>query len=130
MQQPQRTLGFRVEDVLLVGRALIIKAKLDYFKLKSLGFPQAVGGEEDVWVRMLARDPNGNSGYRQLMRGIFDVADYRFAWDTYLPLTDVMNLHHEGVDSLEQWRDFGGRGTVTSVAGGRLSAALSQVLNE
>ncbi|PWU85989.1 putative retrotransposon hot spot (RHS) protein [Trypanosoma cruzi] len=45
----------------------------------------------------------------------------------YQELEAIYKLRHEGVFSLEQWREYEGKDTVTPLARGKLNAALTQI---
>ncbi|PWU97386.1 putative retrotransposon hot spot protein (RHS) [Trypanosoma cruzi] len=71
----------------------------------------------NVTMEMFVQESDDYVQDQRLLRIIFNLTEYQ-----------VYKLHHEGVFSLEQWRDYEGKDTVTPLARGKLNAALTQIL--
>ncbi|RNF06400.1 putative retrotransposon hot spot (RHS) protein [Trypanosoma cruzi] len=70
-------------------------------------------------MEAFVQEPGAYVKKQQLLRIIFNLTEYQ-----------VYKLHHKGVLSLEQWRDYEGKDTVTPLARGKLNAALTQIQRE
>ncbi|RNC38129.1 retrotransposon hot spot (RHS) protein, partial [Trypanosoma cruzi] len=70
-------------------------------------------------MEAFVQEPDAYVQDQRLLRIIFNLTEYQ-----------VYKLHHEGVFSLEQWKDYEGKDTVTPAARGKLNAALTQILTE
>ncbi|RNC35421.1 retrotransposon hot spot (RHS) protein, partial [Trypanosoma cruzi] len=70
-------------------------------------------------MEVFVQEPDAYLQDQRLLRIIFNLTEYQ-----------VYKLHHKGVFSLEQWRDYEGKDTVTPLARGKLNAALTQILTE
>ncbi|EKG06174.1 retrotransposon hot spot (RHS) protein, putative [Trypanosoma cruzi] len=73
----------------------------------------------NVTMEMFVREPDGYVQDQRLPEEILNLTAYQ-----------VYKLHHKGVLSLEQWRDYEQKDTVTPLARGKLNAALTQILTE
>ncbi|EKF29583.1 retrotransposon hot spot (RHS) protein, putative [Trypanosoma cruzi marinkellei] len=114
-RRPQWTLDSRVEDVLLDGDTLSTKMRLNDFLQNYFGGMAAVDEDHNVAMEFFGQEPYAYVQGQQLLE-ILNVTEYQ-----------VYKLHHKGVFSLEQWRKFERKDTVTPFARGKLNAALTQV---
>ncbi|PWU88468.1 putative retrotransposon hot spot (RHS) protein [Trypanosoma cruzi] len=108
-----------VEDVLLEGDTLSTDMKLNDFLRNYVGGRAVVGEDHNVTMQVFVQEPDAYVKKQQLLRIIFNLTEYQ-----------VYKLHHKGVFSLEQWKDYEGKDTVTPAARGNLNAALTQILTE
>ncbi|PWV21114.1 putative retrotransposon hot spot (RHS) protein [Trypanosoma cruzi] len=118
-QRPQWTMSSSVKDILLEGSTLRTDMKLNYFLRSNLGGKDVVRRNENVAMEAFVQEPDAYVQDQQLLEEILNLTEYQ-----------VYKLHHEGVFSLEQWRDYEGKDTVTPLARGKLNAALIQILTE
>ncbi|KAF8294915.1 putative retrotransposon hot spot (RHS) protein, partial [Trypanosoma cruzi] len=118
-RRPQWTMSSRVEDILLEGSTNRTEMKLNDFLRSNLGGRGVVRRNENVVMEAFVRRPNAYVQDQQLLEDILNLTAYQ-----------VYKLHHEGVFSLEQWRDYEGKDTVTPLARGKLNAVLTQVQRE
>ncbi|EKF98844.1 retrotransposon hot spot (RHS) protein, putative, partial [Trypanosoma cruzi] len=122
-RRPEWTMSSTVEDVLLGGDTLSTDMKLNDFLRNYVGGRAAVGEDHNVTMQVFVQEPGAYVKKQQLLRIIFNLTEYQELEATY-------KLHHKGVFSLEQWRDYEGKDTVTLIARGKLNAALTQILTE
>ncbi|EKG06183.1 retrotransposon hot spot (RHS) protein, putative, partial [Trypanosoma cruzi] len=111
-----------VEEILLEGstsRTDISDMKLNDFLRSNLGGRGVVKKNENVTMQKFVQDPEMFLKNERLLRTIK-------ASPSYKVLEAINKLHDEGVLSLEQWRDYEGKDTITPLARGILSAALTQ----
>ncbi|RNC53513.1 putative retrotransposon hot spot (RHS) protein [Trypanosoma cruzi] len=126
-QQPQWTMSSSVEDILLEGSTNRNNMKLNDFLRSYLGEEWVVERNGNVTMEAFVQEPDAYVQDQQLLRRIVNLTAYQ----TLKILLEAINkLHHEGVYSLEQWRDYEGKDTVTPVARRKLNAAISRVLTE
>ncbi|EAN81497.1 retrotransposon hot spot (RHS) protein, putative, partial [Trypanosoma cruzi] len=118
-QRPEWTMSSSVKDTLLEGSTLRTDMKLNDFLRSNLGGKGVVKKNENVAMEVFVQEPDAYLQDQRLLRIIFNLTEYQ-----------VYKLHHKGVFSLEQWRDYEGKDTVTPVARGKLNAALTQILTE
>ncbi|EAN83522.1 retrotransposon hot spot (RHS) protein, putative, partial [Trypanosoma cruzi] len=118
-QQPKWTMSSSVKDILLEGSTLRTDMKLNDFLRSNLGGKGVVKKNENVAMEVFVQEPDAYVQDQRLLRIIFNLTEYQ-----------VYKLHHKGVFSLEQWRDYEGKDTVTALARGKLNAALTQILRE
>ncbi|ESS55897.1 retrotransposon hot spot protein (RHS) [Trypanosoma cruzi Dm28c] len=118
-QRPQWTMSSSVEDILLEGSTLSTDMKLNDFLRNYVGGRAVVGKDHNVTMQAFVQKPGAYVKKQKLLRIIFNLTEYQ-----------VYKLHHKGVFSLEQWRDYEGKDTVTPLARGKLNAALTQILRE
>ncbi|PWV06162.1 putative retrotransposon hot spot (RHS) protein [Trypanosoma cruzi] len=119
-QRPQWTMSSSVKDTLLEGSTLRTDMKLNDFLRSKLGGKGVVKKNENVAMEVFVQEPDAYVKNQQLLEGIiFNLTEYQ-----------MYKLHHKGVFSLEQWRDYEGKDTVTPIARGKLNAALTQILTE
>ncbi|PWU89954.1 putative retrotransposon hot spot (RHS) protein [Trypanosoma cruzi] len=122
-RRPEWTMSSTVEDVLLEGDTLSTDMKLNDFLRNYVGGRAVVGKDHNVTMQVFVQEPGAYVKKQQLLRIIFNLTEYQELEATY-------KLHHKGVFSLEQWRDYEGKDTVTLIARGKLNAALTQILTE
>ncbi|PWV13195.1 putative retrotransposon hot spot (RHS) protein [Trypanosoma cruzi] len=131
-QQPKWTMSSSVEDILLGGDTNT-DMKLNDFLWNYVGRLAAVE-DHNVTMKVFVQEPDAYVQDQQLLRIIFNLTEYqemkRELDEMKILLEDITKLHHEGVFSIEQWRDYDGKDTVTPLARGKLNAALTQVLTE
>ncbi|RNF13793.1 putative retrotransposon hot spot (RHS) protein, partial [Trypanosoma cruzi] len=123
---PQWTMSSTVEDVLLEGstsRTDISDMKLNDFLRSNLGGRGVVDTNENVTMQEFVQDPEMFLKNEILLRTI-----KALPW--YQELEAINKLHPEGVLSLEQWRDYEGKDTITPFPRGKLKAVLSQIQRE
>ncbi|RNF00121.1 putative retrotransposon hot spot (RHS) protein [Trypanosoma cruzi] len=118
-QRPQWTMSSSVEDILLEGSTLSTDMKLNDFLRNYVGGRAVVGKDHNVTMQAFVQKPGAYVKKQQLLELIFNLTEYQ-----------VYKLHHKGVFSLEQWKDYEGKDTVTPLARGKLNAALTQILTE
>ncbi|KAF8302810.1 putative retrotransposon hot spot (RHS) protein, partial [Trypanosoma cruzi] len=118
-QQPQWTMNSTVKEILMEGSTSRTEMKLNDFLRSNLGGRGVVRRNGNVVMEAFVRRPNAYVQDQQLLEDILNLTAYQ-----------VYKLHHEGVLSLEQWRDYEGKDTVTPLARGKLNAALTQILTE
>ncbi|KAF5214865.1 retrotransposon hot spot (RHS) protein [Trypanosoma cruzi] len=138
MHRPQWTMSSSVEDILLEGSTLKSNMGLNDFLRSNLGGMAAVDEDHNVTMQAFVLRPtmfiNDNEildiitaspSYRELERELERELDER-----KILLKANNKLHHEAVFSLEQWRDYEGKDTVTSLAKEKLNGVLTQVQRE
>ncbi|PWV12015.1 putative retrotransposon hot spot protein (RHS) [Trypanosoma cruzi] len=108
-----------VKEILMEGSTSRTEMKLNDFLRSNLGGRGVVRRNGNVVMEAFVRRPNAYVQDQQLLEDILNLTAYQ-----------VYKLHHEGVLSLEQWRDYEGKDTVTPLARGKLNAALTQILTE
>ncbi|EAN83818.1 putative retrotransposon hot spot (RHS) protein [Trypanosoma cruzi] len=132
-RQPKWTMSSSVEDILLGGDTST-DMKLNDFLRNYVGGRAAVDEDHNVTMQVFVQEPDAYVQDQRLFRIIFNLTEYqemkRELDEMKILLEDITKLHHESVFSIEQWRDYEGKDTVTSLARGKLNAALTQVLRE
>ncbi|EKG00548.1 retrotransposon hot spot (RHS) protein, putative, partial [Trypanosoma cruzi] len=118
-RQPQWTMCSTVEDILLKGRTLSTNMRLNDFLRNYVGGRAAVDEDHNVTMQVFVRRPNAYVQDQQLLRIICNLTVYQ-----------VYKLHHEGVYSLEQWRDYERKDMATPHVKGKLKGVLTQLLRE
>ncbi|PWV20823.1 putative retrotransposon hot spot protein (RHS) [Trypanosoma cruzi] len=98
-QRPQWTMSSSVKDILLEGSTLRTDMKLNDFLRSNLGGKGVVKKNENVIMETFVQEPDAYVQDQQFLRIIFNLTEYQ-----------VYKLHHEGVLSLEHWRDYEGKG--------------------
>ncbi|EKF98298.1 retrotransposon hot spot (RHS) protein, putative [Trypanosoma cruzi] len=122
-RRPEWTMSSTVEDVLLEGSTNRTDMKLNDFLRSKLGDEWVVKKKGNVIMEVFVQEPDAYVQDQQLLRRIFNLTEYQVLEATY-------KLHHKGVFSLEQWRDYERKDTITPLARGKLNAVLTQVLRE
>ncbi|PWU88794.1 putative retrotransposon hot spot (RHS) protein [Trypanosoma cruzi] len=123
MYRPQWTMSSTVEDILLGGSTNRNNMKLNDFLRSNLGEEWVVERNGNVAMEMFFQDPEMFIQNERLLRIITTSPSYK-------ELEAIYKLHHEGVSSLEEWRDYEGKDTVTPFPRGKLNGVLTQVLTE
>ncbi|PWU88102.1 putative retrotransposon hot spot protein (RHS,) [Trypanosoma cruzi] len=123
MYRPQWTMSSSVEDILLEGTTNRANMKLNDFLRSNLGEEWVVERNGNVIMEAFVQEPDAYVQDQQLLRRIINLPAYQV-------LEAVYKLHHEGVYSLEKWRDHEGKDTVTPLAREKLKEVLTQVLTE
>ncbi|EKF27517.1 retrotransposon hot spot (RHS) protein, putative, partial [Trypanosoma cruzi marinkellei] len=118
-ERPRWTPDSRVEDVLLDGHTLSTKMKLNDFLRSYVGSIAAVDEDHNVTMPVFAQEPYAYVYDQQLLGEILNLTEYQ-----------LYKLYHKGVFSLEEWRDFERKDTVTPFARGKLNAVPTQVVRE
>ncbi|RNC38192.1 putative retrotransposon hot spot (RHS) protein, partial [Trypanosoma cruzi] len=129
-RRPQWTMSSSVKDILLEGSTLRTDMKLNDFLRRNLGGKGVVKKNENVAMEVFVQEPDAYVKKQQHLRIIFNLTEYQELEERKILLEATYKLHHEGVFSLEQWRDYEGKDTVTALARGKLNAALTQILTE
>ncbi|RNC52297.1 retrotransposon hot spot (RHS) protein [Trypanosoma cruzi] len=131
-QQPKWTTSSSVEDILLGGDTLSTDMKLNDFLWDYVGRLATVDEDHNVTMEVFLQEPDAYVQDQQLLRIIFNLTEYqemkRELDEMKILLEDITKLHHEGVFSIEQWKDYEGKDTITPLARGKLNAALTQIL--
>ncbi|EKF98861.1 retrotransposon hot spot (RHS) protein, putative, partial [Trypanosoma cruzi] len=122
-RQPQWTMCSTVEDILLKGRTLSTNMRLNDFLRNYVGGRAAVDEDHNVTMQVFVRRPNAYVQDQQLLEEILNLTEYQ-------ALEAIYKLHHERVDSLEEWRDYEGKDTVAPLARRKLNGVLTQLLRE
>ncbi|PWU89953.1 putative retrotransposon hot spot protein (RHS) [Trypanosoma cruzi] len=125
-RRPNWTMSSSVEDVLLEGSTLSTDMKLNDFLRNYVGGRAAVGEDHNVTMQVFVQEPGAYVQDQRLLRIIFNLTEYQELDEMKILLEAINKLHHEGVVSLEQWRDYEGKDTVTPIARGKINAALSR----
>ncbi|KAF5217670.1 hypothetical protein ECC02_009442 [Trypanosoma cruzi] len=118
-QQPKWTMGSTVKDILLGGDTLNTDMKLNDYLWDYVGGRAAVDEDHNVTMEAFVQEPDDYVQDQQLLRIIFNLTEYQ-----------VYKLNHEGVFSIEQWRDYEGKDTITPFPKEKLNGVLMQVLRE
>ncbi|PWV09112.1 putative retrotransposon hot spot (RHS) protein [Trypanosoma cruzi] len=122
-RQPQWTMRSSVKDILLEGITLSTNMKLNDFLRNYVGGRAAVDEDSNVTMQVFVRRPNAYVQDQQLLEEIFNLPEYQ-------ELEAIFKLRHERVVSLEQWRDYEGKDTVTPLECEKLNGVLTQLLRE
>ncbi|PWU99938.1 putative retrotransposon hot spot (RHS) protein [Trypanosoma cruzi] len=122
-RRPQWTTYSYIKDILLEGSTNRADMKLNDFLRSYLGGRGVVDTNENVTMGMFVQDPEMFIQNERLLRIIT-------ASPSYQALEGIYKLHCEDVFSLEQWRDYEGKDTVTPLARGKINRVLTQVLRE
>ncbi|EKF29755.1 retrotransposon hot spot (RHS) protein, putative [Trypanosoma cruzi marinkellei] len=113
---PQWTMSSTVEEILLEGSTNRHNMKLNDFLRSNVGGRAAVDEDHNVTMEVFVQEPDAYVQDQNLLRMIFNLTEYQ-----------VYKLHHEGVVSLEEWRDYERKDTVTPFAKGKINRVLTQV---
>ncbi|EAN92185.1 retrotransposon hot spot (RHS) protein, putative, partial [Trypanosoma cruzi] len=122
-RRPQWTISSTVEDILLEGSTNRTEMKLNDFLRSNLGEEWVVERNGNVTMGNFVQNPETFIKKKGLLHTIKASPSYR-------ELEAINKLHHEGVLSLEQWRDYEGKDTVTPLARRNLNRVLTQLLRE
>ncbi|PWU84027.1 putative retrotransposon hot spot protein (RHS,) [Trypanosoma cruzi] len=122
-RQPQWTMNSTVRDILLERNTLSYNMKLNDFLRNYVGGRAAVGEDHNVTMQVFVQEPDDYVQDQRLLEEILNLTEYQ-------EMEAIYKLHHEGVYSLEQWRGFKSKNTVSPLARGKLKAALTQIQTE
>ncbi|KAF5219859.1 hypothetical protein ECC02_007186 [Trypanosoma cruzi] len=129
-QQPKWTMSSSVEDMLLEGSTNWTNMKLNDFLRSYLGGTAAVDEDLNVTMQAFVRRPNAYVQEPQLLEGIINLTEYQALEERKILLEAINKLRHEGVVSLEQWRDYEGKDTITPFPKAKLNRVLTQIQTE
>ncbi|KAF8283152.1 putative retrotransposon hot spot (RHS) protein, partial [Trypanosoma cruzi] len=129
-RQPQWTMRSSVKDILLKGRTLSTNMGLNDFLRNYVGGRAAVDEDHNVTMQVFVQEPDDYVQDQQLLRRILNLTEYRELEKRKILLEAVYKLHHEGVYSLEQWRDYERKDTITLFECEKLNGVLTQLLRE
>ncbi|EAN82927.1 retrotransposon hot spot (RHS) protein, putative, partial [Trypanosoma cruzi] len=129
-RQPQWTMRSSVKDILLEGITLSTNMKLNDFLRNYVGGRAAADEDSNVTMQVFVQEPDAYVQDQQLLRRIFNLTEYQELEERKIQLEAIYKLHHEGVVSLEQWRDYEGKDTVAPLANEKLNRVLTQLLRE
>ncbi|RNC40537.1 retrotransposon hot spot (RHS) protein, partial [Trypanosoma cruzi] len=134
MHRPQWTMSSRVEDILLEGSTNRTDMKLNDFLRSNLGEEWVVERNGNVTMEAFVQEPDAYVQDQQFLRRIVNLTAYQLLEieldNRKILLKAINKLRHEGVVSLEQWRDYEGKDTVTPFPKAKINAALTQVQRE
>ncbi|EKF28915.1 retrotransposon hot spot (RHS) protein, putative, partial [Trypanosoma cruzi marinkellei] len=125
--QPQWTMRSTVNDILLTGSANRAEMRLNDFIRSNVGDRAAVDEDHNVTMEMFVLTPTMFIQDEGLLGLITALPPYQ---ELKMVLEAITKLHHEGVVSLAQWRDYEGKDAVTPFARGKMNRVLTQVLSE
>ncbi|PWU86030.1 putative retrotransposon hot spot (RHS) protein [Trypanosoma cruzi] len=123
IRRPQWTMSSTVEDILLEGSTNRTDMKLNDFLRRYLGEEWVVERNGNVTMGNFVQNPETFIKKKGLLHIITTSLSYK-------ELEAIYKLHHEGVSSLEEWRDYEGKDTITPFPRGKLNGVLTQVLTE
>ncbi|ESS61448.1 retrotransposon hot spot protein (RHS) [Trypanosoma cruzi Dm28c] len=86
--------------------------------------------DHNVTMQVFVQEPDDYVQDQRLLGRIFNLPAYQALEERKILLEAINKLHHEGVLSLEQWRDYEQKDTITPFPRGKLNAALTQILTE
>ncbi|EKF99622.1 retrotransposon hot spot (RHS) protein, putative, partial [Trypanosoma cruzi] len=128
------TMSTNIEDVVFKGRVRVKEMELNDFLLMRFGGKGVVDTNRNVLLEDFFKEParyildegvlneiRASGAYARMERTVREEMDLEEA---------VRSLCENGVDFLEQWRDYEGKDTVTPLARRNLKRALTQVLRE
>ncbi|ESS61207.1 retrotransposon hot spot (RHS) protein [Trypanosoma cruzi Dm28c] len=125
------TMSTNIEDVLFKGRVRVNEKKLNDFLTMELGGRGVVATNRDVSLEEFFNEPARYIPDAEVLKAMKTTVRYlkmgRAVMKEVDMEKDVRMLHEKGVVSLEQWRDYEGKDTVSPLAKGTLDAALSRV---
>ncbi|PWU88774.1 putative retrotransposon hot spot (RHS) protein [Trypanosoma cruzi] len=115
-RQPQWTMSSTVEDILLEGSTNRTEMKLNDFLRSYLGGRGVVDTNENVAMEMFVLRPTMFINDSEILGIITASPSYqeleRDLEKRKILLEAIYKLQHEGVHSLEQWKDHEGKNTV------------------
>ncbi|KAF8290039.1 putative retrotransposon hot spot (RHS) protein, partial [Trypanosoma cruzi] len=129
-RQPQWTMNSTVKDILMEGSTLRTDMKLNDFLRNYVGGTAAVGEDSNVTMEVFVQEPDDYVQDQRLLKRICNLTAYQALEERKILLEATYKLHHEGVVSLEQWRDYEGKDTVTLLVWEKLNGVLTQLLRE
>ncbi|PWU85702.1 putative retrotransposon hot spot protein (RHS) [Trypanosoma cruzi] len=133
-QEMKFTISTNIEEVLFKGRVCVNEKKLNDFLTREPDGGGIVDTNRDVMLEEFFKDPTKYIHDAEVLGEIQATGAYarmEGAVREEMGLEeDLHKLHHEGVFSLEQWRDYEGKDTVTPLARRNLNSVLTQLLRE
>ncbi|EKF31522.1 retrotransposon hot spot (RHS) protein, putative [Trypanosoma cruzi marinkellei] len=126
-RQPQWTMRSTVEEILLEGSTNRAEMRLNDFLRSNVGGRAAVDEDHNVTMEMFVLTPTMFIQDEGLLGLITALSSYQ---ELKMVLEAISKLHLEAVVSLEQWRDYEGKDTVTYFARRKINRVLNQVLSE
>ncbi|PWV07352.1 putative retrotransposon hot spot (RHS) protein [Trypanosoma cruzi] len=134
-RRPQWTMSSTVEDVLQEGNTSSTDMRLSDFLWNYFGRLAAVDEDHNVTMQVFLQEPDAYVQDQRLLRIIFNLTEYREMKreldEMKILLEDITKLHHEnGVFSIEQWKDYEGKDTVTPIPKAKPNRVLIQILTE
>ncbi|PWV04087.1 putative retrotransposon hot spot (RHS) protein [Trypanosoma cruzi] len=112
-----------VRDILMERSNNRINMGLNEFLRSYLDGTAAVDEDHNVTMEVFVQEPDDYVKDQRLLEEILNLTAYQ-------ELEAINKLHHEGVFSLEQWRDYEGKDTVTPLVCEKLNGVLTQILRE
>ncbi|RNC51118.1 retrotransposon hot spot (RHS) protein, partial [Trypanosoma cruzi] len=129
-QEMKFTISTNIEDVLFKGRVRDKDMKLNDFLTVRFGGKGVVDTNEDVLLEEFFKEPARYIPDARVLNEIKTTVRYLKMGRAVMEELDmeevVRMIHENGVLSLEQWRDYEGKDTVTPLVKGTLNAALSR----
>ncbi|EKG08266.1 retrotransposon hot spot (RHS) protein, putative [Trypanosoma cruzi] len=120
MYRPQWTMSSTIEDILLEGSTNRADMKLNDFLWRNFGEEWVVKRNGNVTMGIFVQNPETFIKKKGLLHTITTSPSYR-------ELEAINKLRHEGVYSLEQWREYEGKDTITPLAKGKLNGVLTEI---
>ncbi|EKG05872.1 retrotransposon hot spot (RHS) protein, putative [Trypanosoma cruzi] len=127
MYRPQWTMSSSVEDILLEGSNNRTDMKLNDFIRSNLGEEWVVERNGNVTMGIFVQNPETFIKKKGLLHTITTSPQYR---ELKILLEAINKLHHEGVYSLRQWKEYKGKDTVTLLASGKLNRVITDIEDE
>ncbi|PWU98321.1 putative retrotransposon hot spot (RHS) protein [Trypanosoma cruzi] len=127
MYRPQWTMSSSVEDILLEGSNNRNEMRLNDFLRSNLGGRGVVDTNENVAMEMFLLRPTMFINDNEILGLITASPSYR---ELKILMEAINKLHHEGVYSLRQWKEYKGKDTVTLLASGKLNRVLTDIEDE
>ncbi|RNF01787.1 retrotransposon hot spot (RHS) protein, partial [Trypanosoma cruzi] len=125
--RPQWTMSSTVEDILLEGSTNRTEMRLNDFLRSKLGGTAAVDEDYNVTMEAFVQEPNAYVQDQRLLGRIINLPAYQ---EMKILMEAINKLHHEGVYSLRQWKEYKGKDTVTLLASGKLNRVLTDIEDE
>ncbi|RNC39239.1 putative retrotransposon hot spot (RHS) protein, partial [Trypanosoma cruzi] len=129
-RRPQWTMSSSLEEILLKGSNNNTDMKLNDFLRSNLGGRGVVDTNENVAMEIFVLRPTMFINDNEILGLITASPSYREPEKRKTLLEAIYKLHHEGVYSLEQWRDYERKDMVTPHVKGKLKGVLTQLLRE
>ncbi|PBJ74979.1 retrotransposon hot spot (RHS) protein [Trypanosoma cruzi cruzi] len=129
-RRPEWTMSSTVRDILLEGSTGMANMRLNDFLRDYVGGRAAVDEDHNVTMEVFVQEPDDYLQDQQLFDEIHNITEYEELEERGILLEATTKLEGEGVFTLEEWRDYEGKDTVTLLAGEKLDEVLTQVLEE
>ncbi|PWV19776.1 putative retrotransposon hot spot protein (RHS) [Trypanosoma cruzi] len=125
------TMSTNIEDVLFQGGVRVKDIKLNDFLLLEMEGKGIVDTNRSVLLEEFFNEPTEYIHDARVLNGMKTTVRYLKMGRAVMKEVDMEKvarmLHEKGVVSLEQWRNYEGKDTVSPLAKGTLDAALSRV---